>query len=72
MTFSDQVMALTWGQIFQMTSSLNFSSCDESQEEKYDAGKINAVSLLSQKVLQKNLKMAIFRDFALWRPNHWS
>ena len=47
----------------------NYSSYDATQEEKYDTGKINAVSLLSQKLLQRNLfaKAAIFRVFALRR-----
>ena len=33
----------------------NFISFDASKEEKHDAGKINVVSLLSQKLLQKNV-----------------
>ena len=33
----------------------DYSSFDASQEGKYDAGKMNGVSLLSQKVLQKSL-----------------
>ena len=48
---SDQVMTLTWGQIFKMT--FYGQTFDTSQEEKYDAGKLNAVSLLGQKLLQK-------------------
>ena len=49
----------------------NYSSFDASQKEKYDAGKVNVVSILSQKLLQKTFfaKTAIFRVFALWRPN---
>ena len=44
----------------------NYSSYS-SQEEKYDAGKMNAVSLLSQKLLQKTLvrKKRIFLEFLL-------
>ena len=38
-----------------------------SQKEKYDAGKMNAVSLLSQKLLQKNIfsKKLLFLKFLL-------
>ena len=35
-------------------SRSNYTSFDASKQEKYDAGKINAVSLLSQKLLQEN------------------
>ena len=31
----------------------SYSSFDASQEEKYDAGKMNVMSLMSQKLLQK-------------------
>ena len=33
---------------------LNYSSFDATRQEKHDAEKVNAVSLLSQKLLQKN------------------
>ena len=32
----------------------NYISFDASRQEKHDAGKINVVALLSQKLLQKN------------------
>ena len=54
MTFSDQVMDLSLRSNFQNDLlRSNYSSFDASQEEKYDSGKINAVSFLSQKLLQK-------------------
>ena len=58
---------------FQILRS-TYSSFDASQEEEYDAGKMNAVSLLSQKLLQKTFfrKNGYFRVFAIWRPNRWS
>ena len=56
-------------------SRTNYNSFDASQGEKYDADKMNAAALLSQKLLQKTLfrkKTAIFRVFALWMPNRWT
>ena len=49
----------------------NYSSFNASQEEKYDAGKMIAACLLSQKLLQKTFfaKTAIFRVFALRSPD---
>ena len=53
MTFSDQVMALTLGQILKMTFKgqiiVHLTHLDKVQ----DAGKINVVLLLSQKVVNK-------------------
>ena len=49
-------------------SRSNYISFDASRQEKHDAGKINVVPLLSQKLLQKNLfrkKTVIFLVFAL-------
>ena len=48
-----------------------YSSFNASQKENYNAGKMNSVSLLSQKLLQKSLfrKTAIFIVFALLRPS---
>ena len=65
MAIPDHVMTLT-------KSKSSYSSFDVPEEEKYDAGNINVVFLLSQKFLQKNIfrkKTAIFRVFALWSPN---
>ena len=46
---------------------LNYISFDAYKQAKYDAGKINVVSLLSQKLLQKNLfrKKRLFLEFLL-------
>ena len=54
MTFFDQFMTLTLGQIFKMTLKSNYILFDASWQEKHDAGNINIVALLSQKLLQKN------------------
>ena len=44
----------------------NYSSFNASQEEKYDAGKMNAVPLPSQKLLQKSLlQKRLFLEFLL-------
>ena len=50
-------------------SRSTYISFDASRQEKHDAGKMNVVSLLSQKLLQKNLflqKTAIFGVVAPW------
>ena len=49
----------------------NYNSFDASQEDKFDAAKMNAVALLNQKLLQKILfrRKRLFLVFALWRPN---
>ena len=48
----------------------NYSSFDASRQEEHDAGKMNVVSLLSQKLLPEAFsKKRFFRVFALWRPN---
>ena len=48
-------------------SMSNYTSFDASRPEKHDAGKINVVSLLSQKLLQKNVnrKKTLFFEFLL-------
>ena len=52
--FSNQFMTLTFGQIFNMTPfKVNYSLLDVSWQEKDDAGKMNVMPLLSQKLLQK-------------------
>ena len=53
-----QVMTLTWGQLFKMTFQCQQigSSFDGSRREEHDAGKKNAVALLSQKLLPKKKK----------------
>ena len=45
----------------------NYISFDASRQEKHDAGKINVVALLSQKLLQKNhfRKKRLFLEFLL-------
>ena len=53
-------------------SRSNYISFDASRQEKHDAGKINVMSLLIQKLLQKKTfsqKTVIFGVFALWGPN---
>ena len=53
-------------------SRSNYIAFDDSRQDKHDAGKINVVALLSQKLLQKiyfRKKTVIFEVFALWRPN---
>ena len=62
---SGQVMTLTIGHIFSMTLMSNYSSFDAPQQEKYDAGKMSAVPLLSPKLLPKNVSRnnAFFRVF---------
>ena len=44
-----------------------YISFDAARQEKYDAGKISIVSLLSQKLLQKNVcrKKLLFLEFLL-------
>ena len=46
----------------------NYGLFDASQNEKYDSGKMNVVSLLSQKLLEKNLfrKKRLFLEFLLY------
>ena len=54
-------------------SRSNYISFDAARQYKHDASKINIVSSLSQKLLQKNVyrkKTVIFGVFAPWRPNH--
>ena len=48
-------------------SRLSYISFDATRQEKHDAGKINVVSLLSQKLLQKNRyrKKRLFLEFLL-------
>ena len=48
-------------------SRANYISFDAAQQEKHDAGKIGVVSLLSQKLLQKNVccKKLLFLEFLL-------
>ena len=52
-------------------SRSTYSSFDASRRQEHDAGKSNAVALLSQKLLPKNIfvKTVIFGVFALWRLN---
>ena len=56
---------------FQLDFSMsNYISFDASRQEKHDAGKINVVSLLSQKLLQKKKtifakKKRLFLEFLL-------
>ena len=50
MTFSDQIMTLTLGQILFF-----FQKKLKKKQEEHDTGKMNVVSLLSQKLLPKNL-----------------
>ena len=68
MTFSDHVFQ---SELFKST----YRSFVASQQEKHDAGKVNVLLSLSQKLLKKKFffaKMAIFRVFVLCRPNCWS
>ena len=66
MTFSDQVMTLTLGQIFKMAfqGQRIVDSTDASRQEKHDAGKMNVVPLLSQNWLQK--KKLFSRRLFFW------
>ena len=62
MTFSVQVVTLTWGHL----SRSNYISFGASRQEKYDARcKINVVFLLSQKLLQKKRLKRLFLKFLL-------
>ena len=52
-----------------------YSSFAVSRQEKYDAGKMNVLPLLSQKLLQKGVffcKNGVYIVFALWTLNRWS
>ena len=55
-------------------SRSNYISLDAARQDKHDAGKRNIVSLLSQKLLKKNVcrkkRLHIFGVFAFWKPNH--
>ena len=50
-------------------SRSTYSSFDAFRREEYDAGKINVVTVLSQKLLQKTIliKTVIFGVVSLWR-----
>ena len=77
MTFSDQVMTLTSGQIFNMTfqGQIIHHSTRLDKRNTMHAGKIKVVSLLSRKLWQKNVfrkKNGYFWSFSLWRPNRWN
>ena len=77
MTFSGQVMTLTWGHDLDLRSNFqhdllrsNYISFDAALQEKHDAGKMNVMPLLSQKLLPKNVfRKRFFIVFALWRLN---
>ena len=75
MTLSDQVMTLTWGQIFKHDLWLYYSSFDASWQEKHDAGTtlMIVMYLLSQKLLPENFffEKRLFSVFALLRSNCW-
>ena len=63
MTFRDQVMTLPEVKFQNDLLRSNYSSFDVSQDQKYNAGKMNATSILSQKLLQQTFiaKTAIFK-----------
>ena len=57
-----------FGSVHDLDLRSNYISFDASRQEKHDADKINVVSLLSQKLLQKNVffaKKLLFLEFLL-------
>ena len=56
-----------WSNFQSTFLSLNYNSFDASQQEKHNAGTINVVPLLSQKLLQKKFiaKTSVSGVFAL-------
>ena len=56
-----------WSNFQNDYSRSNYISFDASRQEKHDAGKINVVALLSQKLLQTNYfrKKRLFLEFLL-------
>ena len=54
MTFSDQAITLTFGQISQWPFKVNDTSFNASRQKEHDAVKINGMPLLTQKLLPKH------------------